>query len=310
MAPGSPHRSDGPVPATLRARDALLLGLVQGPTELLPVSSSAHLTIVPDLLGLPYRDLDPDLRKSVEVALHAGTAAALLVALRRELRSELAGLDRRRAGVLFWATLPPAVIGFACERPIERRLGGRRSMAAGLAAGSALLIVADRGPRDRGRSEASAADGLLLGFAQAAALVPGISRSGSTLAAARIRGFRRREAHRLSRRIALPIIAVAATVKSVRLARRGLREGEPQALGAGIAASAASTWACARLISVLDREVPLWPFALYRLALAALVLAGVERDGDPAGPAPARSPSGAVRLNGPMGTQTEPTATR
>ena len=132
-----------PAGATLRTRDALALGLLHGPAELLPISSSAHVSLVPWLLGWPYADLDPGLRKSFEVALHAGTLAALLVGLRAELGAEVRLLDARRMRVLALSSLPPAVAGLLFERAIERRLGTPAATATGLVAGAIAMTAAD-----------------------------------------------------------------------------------------------------------------------------------------------------------------------
>ncbi|MGH2992179.1 MAG: undecaprenyl-diphosphate phosphatase, partial [Solirubrobacterales bacterium] len=121
------------------------------------------------------------------------------------------------------------------------------------------------------------ADGLALGFAQAAALVPGVSRNGATLAAARWRGFTREQANLLSRTIALPIIVGAALLKGIRLRRRGVDPAMKRAMGAGVLASFASTLASQRLIRLVERDRALWPYAAYRVALAAVVLARMRR---------------------------------
>ena len=108
---------------------ALALGLVQGPAELLPVSSSAHIVLAPWLAGWDWETIDPELRKSFEVALHAGAAAALAVGQRRLIAEELRAFDLRGATVLALSFLPAAVVGYKLERPIERRLGGPRATA-------------------------------------------------------------------------------------------------------------------------------------------------------------------------------------
>ena len=118
--------------AALELRHAVALGVLHGPTELLPISSSAHTTLVPWLLGWPYADLDPELRKAFEVALHAGTAAALLVGLRDEVAAAARGLDHRRAVLVLGSFVPPAIVGYTLERPIERRLGTPPTIAVGL----------------------------------------------------------------------------------------------------------------------------------------------------------------------------------
>ncbi|HXV06022.1 MAG TPA: undecaprenyl-diphosphate phosphatase [Solirubrobacterales bacterium] len=265
--------ADGRIPA----RRALALGLVQGPAELLPVSSSAHIVLVPWLLGWDWDAIDPEVRKSFEVALHTGAAAALLIGQRRTIAEELRSFDGRRALVLGLSFLPAAVVGYTLERPIERRLGGPRATAFGLLAGAAAMLIADRRPQRRGRGEAGAADGLALGLAQAAALAPGVSRNGVTLAAARWRRFSRDQANLLSRTIALPIIVGATALKGTRLVRRGASLPLRRSLALGAAASFGSTLASQRLIDLVERDRALWPYALYRAALAAAVLAKLHR---------------------------------
>jgi undecaprenyl-diphosphatase len=258
---------------TIPARQALALGFVQGPTELLPVSSSAHIVLVPWLAGWDWESLDPELRKSFEVALHAGAAAALLVGQRRLIAEELRAFDLRGAVVLALSFLPAAAVGYKLERPIERHLGGPRATAYGLLAGGAAMVLADRRPQLRGRGEAGAADGLALGIAQAAALAPGVSRNGITLAAARWRRFSRDQANLLSRTVALPIIVGATGLKGTRLARRGVSPRLRRSLAIGVAASFTSTLASQRLIKLVERDRALWPYAAYRAGLAAAVLA-------------------------------------
>lgn len=265
-----------PPERALPLRHAVALGLLHGPAELLPISSSGHTTVVPWLLGWPHAELDGDLRKAFEVALHAGTAAALLIALRDEVAETVRTLDRRRASVLIAATAPAALAGLVLERPIERRLGTPATVAGGLLAGAAAMVAADRAGADhRRRDDATRADGLALGAAQACALAPGLSRNGMTLAAARARGFARAEASALSRRVALPVIAGATALKGARLARRGLPAGLGAPLAAGAAAAFASTLASARIVRAVA-DAPLAPCAAYRAALATVVLARVR----------------------------------
>ena len=261
-----------PRPSQLPLAHAAILGLLHGPTELLPISSSGHVTLVPWLLRWPYARLDAELRKSFEVALHAGTAAALLVALRREVADAASGLDRRRVALIVLSFLPPAACATVLERPIERRLGTPATIAAGLLAGSAGMLLADGAPRRRRRDDAGALDALCLGIAQACALVPGVSRNGATLVAARLRGFDREDANALSRHVALPIIAGATALKSVRLARRGLPAGTAGAFAVGIAAAFASTLASTWIIGQVERDRSLKPYAAYRCGLAIVVL--------------------------------------
>jgi undecaprenyl-diphosphatase len=263
--------------ATISPTRAVALGLIQGPAELLPVSSSAHLILVPWLADWRWNRLDPELRKSFEVALHAGAAGALLVGQRRMIATELRRFDVRRALVLVLSFAPAAFTGYALERPIERRLGGPGATAAGLAAGAVAMLIADRRPQRSERGEARAADGLALGLAQATALAPGVSRNGATLAAARWRGFTREQANVLSRTVALPIIIGAALLKGVRLRRRGIDPSMRRAMRAGVLASFASTLASQRLIRLVERDRALWPYAAYRLVLAGVVLSRLRR---------------------------------
>lgn len=252
---------------------AAVLGLLHGPAELLPISSSGHITLVPWLLGWPYEDLDAELRKAFEVALHAGTAAALLVALRGEVDEAARGLNRRRVTLVVLSFAVPAVAGLTLERPIEQRLGTPGSIAGGLLAGSAAMAWADRtGPTSRRRESAGAVDAVWLGVAQACALIPGASRNGMTLAAARWRGFGREDANVLSRHVALPVIVGATALKGTRLARRGLPPGLAGRFAVGVLASFASTLGSTWLIRQVERDRSLMPYAAYRALLAAAVL--------------------------------------
>lgn len=213
------------------------------------------------------------MRKSFEVALHGGAALALLIGQRQTILEELHAFDRGRALVLGLSFMPAAIVGYTLERPIEQRLGGPRATAIGLLAGAAAMLVADTRPQLRGRGDATPADGLALGVAQAAALAPGVSRNGVTLAAARWRGFSRDQANLLSRTIALPIIVGATVLKGERLRRRGVAPELRRSLAIGVAASFASTLASQRLIGLIERDRALWPYAAYRAGLAAAVLA-------------------------------------
>jgi undecaprenyl-diphosphatase len=253
---------------------ALALGALQGPTELLPVSSSGHLALLPWLLRWKCAELDDELRQSFAVALHGASAAALLMGV----REELAGEPVTRAAVLLaLSTGPAAVAGYVFERPIERRLGGPGAVAAGLLGGAVGLALGDRAPQTRSRRDARARDALWLGLAQAAALFPGVSRGGAALAAARLRGFKRADAQRLQRELAVPVIAGAALLTGWRLRARRLPPATSASFLAGTVASFVSTLASRRVLRIGGGEHPLWPYAAYRLALSAAVLARLHR---------------------------------
>jgi undecaprenyl-diphosphatase len=238
----------------------------------MPVSSSGHLTLVPHLLGWDINSLDPELRKSFDVALHTGTAAALAIALRGEVAEVLRSLDPRRLAGIALTLAPAAVLALAFERPIERRLGSPRSVAIAQICAGVALGLADRSPAVRPYTDAGLVDHLAIGVDQAAALVPGVSRNGATLTAARLRQFERPAASVLSRHAALPVIAGATALKGLRLARRGLPRELRAPFAAGAAAAFASTLASAPLVARMDRARSYAPFAAYRVALGTLAL--------------------------------------
>jgi undecaprenyl-diphosphatase len=240
--------------------EAAALGAVQGATELLPVSSSAHVAALPWLLGWSVAEWDPERHKELEVALHTGALAALAPTLWR------ARPDLR---TLALALAPPAVAGYAFEDAIQRRLSGPLPLAAGLTAGAIALAWADRAPQRR-RPAAGVGDALVLGLAQAAALAPGVSRTGATLAAARARGFGREEASALSFGVAGPVLAGATALKAWRL--RSAPAGHARVVGVGAACAFAATALAQRILGTRRRE-PLWPYAAERVALAGGILA-------------------------------------
>jgi undecaprenyl-diphosphatase len=262
----------------LSTRRAALLGLLQGPTELLPVSSSAHTILIPLLAGWRYDELDPALRKSFEVSLHAAGALALSIGARDRLRRALAHATARQACWLALTSAPAAAAGLLLQRPIEQRFSRPRPVALALAAGGATMALADRRRGAREANDARALDGLAIGFAQAVALVPGVSRSGAALTAARARGFGRSAAQTLAWRAALPVMLGATLLSAQRAIARGLPEGSAPMLAAGAGSAFVSTLAATR--GLTRGRCPaqrLSAFAAYRLALAALVLVRLAR---------------------------------
>ena len=246
--------------------------MLHGPAELLPISSSGHITLIPWLLGSDLRRVDDELRKSFEVALHAGTAAALLIALRDEVREAAGSLDARRLGLLAASFLPPAIVGYTLERPIERRLGTPGTIAGGLVVGSLVMAVADRAPQTRRHEEAGLHRRAVAGHrAGVRARSRGVAQrghaGGGPLAA--LHPDRRQS----------PVAPCGAAgdrrarrcSKGVRLARRGLPPGAVVPLAAGAAAAFASTLASRWLIGQVERNRSLAPYAVYRLGLAGAV---------------------------------------
>jgi undecaprenyl-diphosphatase len=256
---------------------ALALGAMHGPAELLPISSSGHIELIPWLLGWEGVSADPEVRKAFEVALHAGTAAALLVILREELAEAVKSVDADSVAVVALSFIPAAAVGFALERPIERYLGKPGTIAIGLITGAVAMAAADQvSAQDRTFEEALPADGWWLGVAQSSALFPGVSRNGATLTAARLRKFTRVDAERLSWHVALPVIGGATALKCLRLWRRGLPEGAAGPFAIGAIASLASTLVTARLIGRLKRDRSLLPFAVYRVGLGCVALRKID----------------------------------
>lgn len=253
----------------LPAWQAAVLGGLQGPAELLPISSSAHTSAFAWLMGWRYAELDPELRKSFEVALHAGTALALVISERREIVQRLEGQALLMTAA---ACTPPAIAGYALEGRSESRLGTPAAIAAGLLAGSVAMIVADRVHGRREWRDAGLRDGLCLGLAQSVALLPGISRSGATASAARLLGFGQRDAKWLNDQVGLPVLAGAALLKSIRLVQHGLEPELVPAFAAGVAGSFASTLLCIALMRDRRSAGRLSPFAIYRIAVAAALI--------------------------------------
>jgi undecaprenyl-diphosphatase len=262
----------------MTSAQGIAYGAVQGLTEFLPVSSSAHLTLLPWFLGWE----DPGL--GFDVALHVGTLLAVLWYFWRDwwelVRSAIAGLggggQGKESGLLFWkivvASIPAAVIGVALEHKAEEAFRAPALIAAALASLGALLYWGDRRPESRTRLEAIEwKDALWIGTAQAAAIVPGVSRSGVTITAARLRGIGREASARFSFLLSTPVIAGAAMLKARAFVAAG---GD----SAQLLALAASTFFGFLAIGGLIRYVrqrSYLPFVLYRFALAALVIAVV-----------------------------------
>jgi undecaprenyl-diphosphatase len=231
-----------------------------------PVSSSAHLAMVPRLLHWRYAELAPEARKAFEVALHAGSAPVLALAA-ASLR------PAPRWALLPLTTLPAAAAGLALERPIEQRLGGPRTVALAQIGAGAALWLADRRPA--GRSVPDARDHLAVGVGQALALVPGVSRAGAALTAARLRGLDRPAAAALALHAALPVTAGAAALKGLRLARSQGRDDAALAVGAAgaLAGALAARGSYRRLAGNLSYA----PLALYRALFGLAGLAFVRR---------------------------------
>lgn len=249
---------------------ALLLGALQGLTEFLPISSSAHLAILPWLL----RWRDPGL--AFDVALHLGTLVALLVYYRREWSTLGLSLfrsrpdDRRLLLLLTIASVPGAIAGLALEHQAETIFRAPPLIAGALAAlGVALWLLDWMASEERTIGEMTYLGALAIGFSQALAVVPGVSRSGATITMGRVAGMRRDAAANFSFLMATPIIAGAGLVE----ARKILHAGLNWPMVVGFVASALFGWLAIAGLLYFVRTRSYAVFAWYRLALAALIAA-------------------------------------
>jgi undecaprenyl-diphosphatase len=255
---------------------AIILGLVQGLAEFLPISSSAHLVLTPWVFGWS----DPGL--AFDVALHVGTLVAVLWYFRAEwvklTQSAIAILRTRRADTeekrrflyLVVATIPAAVGGVVLEEYAETTFRSPALMAVTLMVMGVVLWAVDRyAARDRPLSSLTLRDAVFIGLAQVLALVPGVSRSGSTMTAGRALKLDRQSAAVFSFLMSMPVTAAAALLKVPDLLRT---EGITPTLIAGVISAGVSSWlAIAVLLRYISRH-SFGVFAVYRLALGALIL--------------------------------------
>lgn len=247
-----------------------LLGLLQGLTEFLPVSSSGHLVLARAALGVTVPGA------AIEAAAHLGTLLALLLYFRRDLvhlavRVRHRGEERRYVGLLALGTVPVAVVGILARAAIERAFGSSSLVGWMLLVTAAALGLANLLARRASRDRVRVLDALAVGLAQAAALLPGISRSGSTVAKGIALGLAPSVAARFSLLLAIPAIAGASAFALVQVA------GHPAVDWAGLAVALgcafASGLAALSLFLRVVRAGVLWPFALYCAAIGLTVLA-------------------------------------
>lgn len=258
--------------------EAGVLGAVQGAGEFLPISSSGHLIVVPWLLGWPEHSL------AFDVALHLGTLVAVAGALLgdwvRMIGGAFASLrthgnpfateDGRRLGFLAVASIPGGIFGLLLNDLAESAFRSAALVAVSMSVMGLILWLADaRSETTRGLEAWTFRDAMIMGFAQALALVPGVSRSGATISAARFLGFERNAAARLSFLMALPVTLGAVILKV------------PKMLAGGVEASLVIGVLTAAIVGVLSiRVLFAWvrtrsylPFVMYRFAFSLVVLA-------------------------------------
>jgi len=255
---------------------AIVLGIVQGLGEYLPISSSGHLIVVPWLLGWTVQSL------SFDVALHVGTLFAVLWAFAGDWWRLLSGAWRGlRAGrpfqteegrlllCLVLASIPGAVAGVLLEKWADTTFRTPALVGVTMAVMGLVLLLADR--RAEGGTgtlpSVSLRDAMIIGTAQALALVPGVSRSGSTISAALFLRYKREDAARFSFLLATPITAGAALMKVPHL----LKGGDHGVVAAGMVAAAVVGFASIKLLLAYVRTHTYRPFVWYRLAFALLI---------------------------------------
>jgi undecaprenyl-diphosphatase len=268
---------------------AILIGILQGLTEFIPVSSSAHLELAPWIAGWESGGLVGSL--AFDVFLHLGTLTALLLYFARDwvrlggafmasLRERRIGADadRRLIWLLVLATVPAAIIGFLGEDLIDRVLHGdsdplRLAIAGFLVIGAVALWLADRlGSRGRELDELGGPAAVTIGFSQALALLPGISRSGATLTAGLALGLTRESAARFTFLLATPITLGAGLYGSRKLLIEPHTGGEWLAISAGFGASAVAGMLAIGFLLAWLRTRSVAIFSIYRVAFAALIV--------------------------------------
>jgi undecaprenyl-diphosphatase len=265
---------------------AVILGIVQGLTEFLPVSSSAHLILVPWFFGWKPEGI------AFDVALHMGTAVAILaffwkdwIALAREVviglkeGAPLGNPQRRLAWFLVVGTLPAMFVGLAFEKTVETQVRSPLITVVTLVLLGALLLYAERrSKQNRSIEMFKWADALWIGCSQAIALIPGVSRSGITITTAMLRDSTRTSAARFSFLLSTPVIAGAGIlqgwhlIKAVRHPIEGMAPVQWPVLCVGTIAAAITGFLCIKFFLRYLQTKSLVPFVVYRFVLAAVVL--------------------------------------
>jgi undecaprenyl-diphosphatase len=252
---------------------AVVLGVVQGLTEFLPVSSSGHLILVPHVFGWP------DQGQAFDAVTHIGTLAALLAYFRSELAQLATGqLSRRLTAILIGATIPASLVGMVLGKTIEVNLRSPLLIAATTALWGIVMWVADRSARTPGDAgveplnHVTWAKGMTVGVAQAVALIPGTSRSGITITAGLFSGLDRATSARFSFLLGIPITAAAGGYKLLHLLRTGIPTNETGPLLVAVVFAFLSGWLAVWFLVGYLRRRSLTPFVIYRLVLAVAIV--------------------------------------
>lgn len=255
----------------------IILAIVQGITEFLPISSSGHLVLVPYLFDWADQGL------AFDVAVHFGSLIAVFVYFRHDIASLLSGAgqvllgriktpESRMAVAIALGTVPAALAGLMFASWIEQNLRDPAVIVYTLAGYGILMAVADRyGRRERSVAGVGYRDAFIIGCAQALALVPGTSRSGITITAARFLGFERQDAARFSFLLSAPVIFLAAGYQFVELVASSTTVAWEQ-LAVGILVACVVAYVSIDFFMRVVTRIGLLPFAIYRLVLAAVIL--------------------------------------
>jgi undecaprenyl-diphosphatase len=254
-----------------------ILAIVQGLTEFLPISSSGHLVLVPVLFGWTDQGL------AFDVSVHFGSLLAVFIFFRKDIRGLLQGgfqvlggnvktIESRMALGIALGTVPAALAGLLFAGWIEINLRSPSVIVITLSGYAILMILADRfGRRSREITSVQIKDAVLIGFAQALALVPGTSRSGVTITVALALGFERQDAARFSFLLAVPVILLATLYSFIGLLNSAVAVAWGQ-LATGVVISAIVAYLSIDFFMRFVSRIGLLPFAIYRLALAAVIL--------------------------------------
>jgi undecaprenyl-diphosphatase len=263
---------------------AIILGLVQGLSEFLPISSSGHLLLVPWLFD--WHDFDNTaIEKAFDVALHLGTLVAVVGYFWRDLivyvregvraivrRGQPVSAEGRLGWLLVLSSIPAAIAGALFEKTIDNHLGKPWIIGVSLIAFGVLLGVVDRRVGRRELTSFGVRDAVTIGAAQVLALNPGTSRSGITITAGRMQGFSRDAAARASFLMAIPVTAGAVLYKMAKLARDGIPDGLGTPMVVGVITAAIAGWAAVWGTLFLVRTRSFAPFVGYRCVVGVAVL--------------------------------------
>ncbi len=249
--------------------EAVVLGLVQGVTEFFPVSSTAHLILFPWFFGWGG-ELDT---LSFDVALHGGTLIALIAYFWKDWMNLLLK-DHKTLALVIIGTIPGGIAGLLLEKWVEHALRSPLIIVFTLIGVGVVMLAAEKkGEQNRATDgDITLKDAVVIGFAQAVALIPGVSRSGSTITAGLFRGLTREAATRFSFLLSTPIIAGATVLHVVKMLRHQ-ESFDMTLVGAGFVAAAISGFFAIGFLMNYLRKHPLHNFVYYRFALAAVVLA-------------------------------------